>query len=187
LRQKTGCGGVGGVGLTKQFSATTHRPPAQPLRTAAALPDSLPRNAAPKLSNEQDLFLGGISRLSDTALQRLCDPDYSHDMAYIALAADPTEPGGERQVGVCRYAGAAADGAEISVAVADEWQHQGLGQILLRRLIDYARAHGIHRLYSMDAVNNERMRQLARHAGFAEDPDPADIHQVIYSLQLQRA
>ena len=132
------------------------------------------------------LFLGGISRLSDAALQRLCDPDYSHDMAYIALAADASTSSGERQVGVCRYAGADAAGAEISVAVADDWQHQGLGQILLRRLIDHARAHGIRRLYSMDAANNERMRRLARHLGFVEEPDPADIHQVIYSLQLQR-
>jgi len=90
-------------------------------------------------------------------------------------------------VGVCRYAGASADGAEISVAVADDWQHQGLGQLLLRRLIDYARTHGIRRLYSMDAVNNDRMRHLARQVGFAEHPDPADIHQVIYSLQLQRS
>jgi GNAT superfamily N-acetyltransferase len=132
------------------------------------------------------LFLGGISRLSDEALQRLCDPDFSHDMAYIALAADASTPSDERQVGVCRYAGADGAGAEISVAVADDWQHQGLGQILLRRLIDHARAHGIRRLYSMDAANNDRMRRLARHLGFVEQADPEDIHQVIYSLQLQR-
>lgn len=131
------------------------------------------------------LFLGGISRLSDAELQRLCDPDYDHDMAYIALAADASTSSGDRQVGVCRYAGADAADAEISVAVADDWQHQGLGQILLRRLIHHARAHGIRRLYSMDAANNDRMRRLALHLGFVEQPDPEDIRQVIYSLQLQ--
>jgi RimJ/RimL family protein N-acetyltransferase len=151
--------------------------------------DDVARNAAflEQLSppSKHFLFLGGISRLSDAALQQLCDPDHAHDMAYVALATDAA--GGERQVGVCRYAGANADGAEISVAVADDWQHQGLGQIMLRQLIDYARTHGIRRLYSMDAVNNDRMRHLARHIGFAEHPDPADIHQVIYSLQLQHS
>ena len=151
--------------------------------------DDVARNAAflERLSppSKHFLFLGGISRLSDAALQRLCDLDHSHDMAYIALAADAATPADERQVGVCRYAGADADGAEISVAVADDWQHQGLGQILLRRLIDYAGTHGIRRLYSMDAVNNERMRQLARHVGFGEHADPSDTHQVVYSLQLQ--
>jgi hypothetical protein len=30
------------------------------------------------------------------------------------------------------------------------------------------------------------MRQLARHLGFRERPDPDDIHQVIYDLALQR-
>ena len=145
-------------------------------RTAAFL-------AALSPSSKHYLFLGGITRLSDAALQKLCDPDHAHDMAYVALAADGA--GEPRQVGVCRYAGANAEnGAEISVAVADDWQHQGLAQLLLRALIDYARAHGVRRLYSMDAAGNDRMRRLARKVGFAEQTDPDDIHQVIYSLQL---
>ena len=133
------------------------------------------------------LFLGGISRLSDAELKRLCDPDYAHDMAYVAVAVDPTAPGTERQVGVCRYAGAnGTTGAEISVAVADDWQHRGLGKLLLRRLIEYAGTHGVTRLYSMDSAANEPMRRLAREVGFREQPDPDDIRQVIYSLQPQQ-
>jgi RimJ/RimL family protein N-acetyltransferase len=127
------------------------------------------------------LFLGGIAQLSDAALQRLCSSRDARDMAYVAtvLTAD-----GERQIGVCRYAGAdSADGAEISVAVADDWQHQGLGKLLLSKLIDYARAHGVRRLYSMDSASNDAMRRLAHEVGFTEQPDPDDIHQVIYSLQ----
>jgi len=154
--------------------------------------DDLARNAAflHALSppSKHFLFLGGISQLSDAALRRLCDPDYAHDMAYVAVAADAAAPGSELEIGVCRYAGAdSADGAEISVAVADEWQHQGLGKLLLRRLIEYARSHGVRRLYSMDAATNEAMRRLAREVGFSEQPDPDDIHQVIYSLQPQRS
>ena len=133
------------------------------------------------MQSKHALFLGGIARLSDAALQSLCNSRDARDMAYVAtvLTAD-----GERQIGVCRYAGAdSADGGEISVAVADDWQHQGLGKLLLRKLIDYARAHGVRRLYSMDAANNDAMRRLARDVGFTEQPDPDDIHQVIYSLQ----
>jgi GNAT superfamily N-acetyltransferase len=131
--------------------------------------------------SKHSLFLGGITRLSDEAMQRLCNSHDARDMAYVA-----TVPGtdGERQVGMCRYAGAdSAEGAEISVAVADDWQHQGLGKSLLSRLIAYARAHGVRRLYSMDALSNAAMRGLARDVGFTEQPDPDDIHQVIYSLQ----
>lgn len=131
------------------------------------------------------LFLGGIAELSDVELQHLCDPDYAHDMAYIALGLDETGAASE-QVGVCRYAGAdPVNGAEISVAVADAWQGQGLGRILLRHLIDFARAHGIPRLYSTDATNNDRMRRLARAVGFEEQRSADDPQQVTYTLDLR--
>ena len=131
------------------------------------------------------LFLGGIAHLSEDALRRLCDPDYAHDMAYVALALEADSDTPTRQVGVCRYAGAdAARGAEISVAVADEWQRKGLGGLLLRHLIDYARSHGVKRLYSIDAASNERMRRLARHLEFAQHADPDDPTQIIYSREL---
>jgi len=152
-------------------------------------PSDVERNAEfiDKLSppSKHYLFLGGVAQLTQTALRRLCDPDYAHDMAYIALGLDRGTGEAREQVGVCRYARAdPVKGAEISVAVADAWQHQGLGKILLGHLIDYARAHGVRRLYSMDAIDNDRMRRLARDVGFREYPDRDDIHQVIYSLDL---
>lgn len=148
--------------------------------------DDVARNAAflEALSppSKHFLFLGGIARLSDKALRRLCDPDYAHDMAYVALAADDAA----KQVGVCRYAGAdPVHGAEISVAVADDWQHQGLGKLLLRRLIDYARDRGVNRLYSMDSADNVGMRALARGLAFAVHPDPDDVRQIVCSLELR--
>jgi GNAT superfamily N-acetyltransferase len=128
------------------------------------------------------LFLGGIARLSDAALARLCDSSHPYDMAYVATVGGALN---ERQIGVCRYAGSddADAGAEISVAVADDWQHQGLGKLLLRRLIEHARARGVRRLYSIDSASNDAMRRLAHDVGFSEQRDPDDIHQVIYSLQ----
>jgi GNAT superfamily N-acetyltransferase len=134
------------------------------------------------------LFLGGIAQLSDVALRHLCDPDYAYDMAYIALGLDSQSGEAREQVGVCRYAGAdPVKGAEISVAVADEWQHQGLGRILLRHLVDYARAHGVSRLYSVDSLSNCRMRALARDVGFCAQPNPEDGNEIIYSLDLRHS
>jgi GNAT superfamily N-acetyltransferase len=153
-------------------------------------PDDVARNAEfiEKLSlPSKHYLLRGIAQLSETALRRLCDSDYAHDMAYIALGLDRETGETREQVGLCRYAGAdLVEGAEISVAVADAWQRRGLGKILLRHLIDYARAHGVPRLYSMDAIDNDRMRKLACDVGFSEYPDPDDIDQVIYSLDLRR-
>jgi 1-acyl-sn-glycerol-3-phosphate acyltransferase len=151
--------------------------------------DDVERNAAflDELSppSKHFLFLGGISRLSHEALQRLCDPDHAHDMAYVALALDGRGGEPQHQVGVCRYCGtSSAESAEISVAVADDWQHHGLGKRMLAHLVDYARSHGVTRLYSMDALGNQRMRKLARDVGFTERPDPNDSSQVIFSLEL---
>ena len=129
------------------------------------------------------LFLGGIAHLTDDALRKLTEPDYASAMVFVALDAGTGKT--PRQIGVCRYAGGdSADGAEISVAVADDWQHLGLGKRLLHRLIDYARAHGVQRLYSMDSIGNSRMRKLARNVGFNEKPDPDDASQVICYLDL---
>jgi long-chain acyl-CoA synthetase len=137
--------------------------------------------------SKHTLFLGGIARLSEPALARLCNPDEGRDMAYVAVTTEGTTGDEERQIGMCRYAGAdAAQGAEISVAVADEWQGLGLGKLLLKRIIECARSHGVRRLYSMDTVTNAAMRRLARDTGFSERPDPDDIHQVIYTMELQR-
>ena len=157
----------------------------------AIRPTDIERNAqfVAQLSapSKHFLFLGAISQLSAAELRHLCDPDYAHDMAYIALGLDSRTGEMRDQVGVCRYAGAdPVKGAEISVAVADAWQHQGLGKILLRHLVDYARSHGVTRLYSLDAANNDRMRKLARDVGFTEKSDPDDIRQVIHSLDLLR-
>jgi RimJ/RimL family protein N-acetyltransferase len=147
-------------------------------------PGDVARNAAfiEALSppSKHFLFLGGISKMTGEQLRRLCDPREGRDMAFVALDADTG-----RQIGVCRYAGAEPEhGAEISIAVADAWQRRGLGRRLLQALIDHARAHGIGRLYSMDAADNASMRTLARRFGFTERPDPDDVHQVMYSLDL---
>jgi GNAT superfamily N-acetyltransferase len=109
-------------------------------------------------------------------------------MAYIALGLDSQSGEAREQVGVCRYAGAdPVKGAEISVAVADQWQHQGLGRILLRHLVDYARARGVPRLFSVDALNNSRMRALAHAVGFTPQPNPEDHNEIFYSLDLRRS
>jgi RimJ/RimL family protein N-acetyltransferase len=130
------------------------------------------------------LFLGGIAQLRYDDLARMCAPDQRRAMAYVAIAPGAEE---ERHIGLCRYASASepCDDAEISVAVADAWQHKGLATLLLQRLIDHARERGVKRLYSLDMATNHRMRRLARHLGFEEQADPADVHQVIYSMVLR--
>lgn len=132
------------------------------------------------------LFLGGVAHLRDRDLERMCAPDRAKAMTYVAVPAAQHDG---RIVGVCRYASAQSPcvEAEISVAVTDDWQHKGLATLLVTRLIEHARNAGIERLYSVDAATNHRMRRLARHLGFSERPDPDDVHQVIYTMELTPA
>lgn len=127
-------------------------------------------------------FLGQISEPSDSLIRRLTELDYQHDMAFIALSH---EGGITREVGVSRYS-LVPDGqsCECAVTVADSWQGKGLGTILMRNLIDFARKRGIGSMFSIDSNKNERMRELARDLGFERKQDPDDPTQVIHQLQL---
>ena len=127
-------------------------------------------------------FLGGVNHLSNAQLKKLCDIDFDHRMAFMASV---TVDGKETEIGVSRYAeDAAGSGCEFAVTVADDWQHKGLGTLLMHKLIDFARDHKVKRLYSVDLADNAHMRQLAQDLGMQSERDPDDVHQVIYSLTL---
>ena len=76
------------------------------------------------------------------------------------------------------------DGSELAVTIADEWQHKGLGTILMNHLIDFAKQHHVKRLYAIVLGENIYMRQLAKNLGMQVKRDSDDLRQVIYSLDL---
>jgi len=127
-------------------------------------------------------FLGQIGDPSDSLIRKLTELDYQHDMAFIALS---NEGGITHEVGVSRYS-LAPDGqsCECAVTVADTWQGKGLGTVLMRDLIDIARRRGIRSMFSIDANENERMRELARDLSFKREQDPDDPTRVIHRLVL---
>jgi len=127
-------------------------------------------------------FLGQICEPSDSLIRKLTELDYRHDVAFIALAR---KDGTTHAVGVSRYS-LAPDGqsCECAVTVADAWQGKGLGTILMRDLIGVARQRGIRSMFSMDAADNERMRELARDLGFKRQRDSDDATRVIHRLVL---
>jgi L-amino acid N-acyltransferase YncA len=103
-------------------------------------------------------------------------------MAYVALA----HVNGEVvEVGISRYAASGvADQCECAVTVADDWQHHGLGSLLLNHLIDAARGNGFKEMYSLDMASNQHMRALAQALKFKTERDPEDATQVIHRLSL---
>lgn len=127
-------------------------------------------------------FLGTIGVPSDTLIRRLTDIDFRRESAFAALLA---RDGAKQLIGVSRFS-LSADGksCECAVTVADEWQHKGLGTLLMRHLIDVARERGVLEMVSVDSAANSAMHELADYLGFARRADPLDASQVIHSLRL---
>ena len=127
-------------------------------------------------------FLGQIGEPSDEMVRRFVTIDYDRDMAFVALVHRDNET---REIGVSRY-GRGADGksCECAVTVSDEWRHRGLATLLMRHLIDFARAHGVRSMVSYDAIENTEMRTLAEGLGFERRTDPEDPRMVIHRLAL---
>jgi acetyltransferase len=107
-------------------------------------------------------------------LARLTQIDYAREMAFVATAAG--EDGEEETLGVVR---ATCDpdniDAEFGIVVRSDLKGSGLGERLMRKLIDYLRAKGTRRLVATVLRENTRMLDLARLLGFTierEQPDP---------------
>jgi acetyltransferase len=112
-------------------------------------------------------FLSVKKELTDEEARTLSTVDYSARMAFVAICKENER---EIVVGVSRYALLEANKpemAESAVVVADEYQGRGIGKLLLRRLVSYARAKGIHYLRGNMQIGNNRMLELVRRSGLS--------------------
>ncbi|MCL4791869.1 MAG: bifunctional acetate--CoA ligase family protein/GNAT family N-acetyltransferase [Gammaproteobacteria bacterium] len=102
-------------------------------------------------------------------LARLTQIDYGREMAFIAVATGPD--GREQTLGVVR---ATADPdnceAEFGIIVRSELKGEGLGELLMGKLIRTFREQGTRALVASVLPENTRMLELARSLGFREDP-----------------
>lgn len=144
---------------------------------------SLEREFIARLSPEarESRFLGQVN-VSDDLVRRMTQIDFGRDLALVALSSDG---GAKLEIGVGRFC-LAKDGqsCECAVVVSDEWQQKGLGTLLMRRLIDIARARGIKRMVSIDLATNIAMRNLAHQLGFERQVDEDYPYEVIHTLNL---
>jgi acetyltransferase len=106
-------------------------------------------------------------------LENWTDTDPTRRLALIALATDGDEA---QQLGVARCAldDEVPTRWDFAVVVADAWQRRGLGEALLRRLMEYADEAGVETLSSLTLSENHRMVSLARRLGFTTRREPGD-------------
>ncbi len=106
--------------------------------------------------------------IEHSELARLTQIDYGREMAFIATV--PTLDGGEETLAVAR---AICDpdnvNAEFGIIVRSDLKGGGLGERLMRKLIEHFRSRGTQRLVAQVLAENQRMLQLAADLGFVLD------------------
>jgi acetyltransferase len=131
-------------------------------------------------------FFYRLHELTPAMLARFTQVDYDRELALVAVVADPSAPEGVSFAGVARFA-VNPDGetAEYAIVVHDAWQSQGIGRLLMERLIDAARRKGVAELRGAVLRENARMIGFVRALGFRVDDDPEGLEQVNTVLPLR--
>lgn len=78
----------------------------------------------------------------------------------IAFADLPNEP--NATVGAVRYRLSPPDEAEVSITIRDDMQSQGVGTQLVFLIREYARQHGIRKLFGLTSSKSRFMQQLLK-------------------------
>jgi GNAT superfamily N-acetyltransferase len=107
-------------------------------------------------------FLGTPPSLNAKTLKYLTEVDHINHEALGA--ADPATGHG---IGIARFVRSHDDpaSAEIALAIADDWQHRGLGALLLDALAARARDVGITTLTGLVLADNTGMLKLFERLG----------------------
>jgi len=105
-------------------------------------------------------------RIAHQELIRMCFIDYDRQMALVADYENPLT-GQHEIMGVGSFIKEySTKNAEIALLVADQFQRQGLGTELLRRLIQIGRDEHLQHLTGDILVENQGMREICRKLGF---------------------
>lgn len=109
-------------------------------------------------------FLSHLPALPPQILHHLTHVDYRTEFALTAVAA---EAGRDVIVAVGRYAlDPEEDQADLAVAVRDDWQHRGVGKLMLARVIAFGKEQGICRFGSMMEAENRAVKNMLATLGY---------------------
>jgi acetyltransferase len=128
-------------------------------------------------------FFAPVKELTHETAAALTQIDYDRQMALVL--ADPLRPGVAELYAVARFsADPDNEKAEFALTVRDDMTGMGLGTLLLRRLIEYARRRGVREIFGHVLRENLRMLALCRFLGFDESGAPDDPALKLVRLRL---
>ena len=105
-------------------------------------------------------------RVTHERLSRVCHSDYSREIVLVVEA----EKNGERAISavgrLSKFRGEDEE-ARISLLVSDNFQGEGIGMELIKRLIDVAKQEKIKKIIAVMSQENETMKVLCEKTGFS--------------------
>lgn len=127
----------------------------------------------------------GVLKLSQRTaherLTRICFNDYDRDIALVAEYKESPEAG-PQILGVGRLSKLhGVNEAEFALLISDDWQGQGLGGELLKRIVQVGREEKIQRVIGHILLENHVMSHLCQKLGFKVGHD-ADHHDLLAEI-----
>ena len=114
-----------------------------------------------------------FGEFSHEFLARMTQIDYAREMAFVALR--PDGKGEQEMLGGARFfADPDYEKGEYAILIRSDLKGHGLGWILMRHLIIYAKSEGLKTLYGSVLCENTGMLQMCRELGFRTERDPDD-------------
>jgi acetyltransferase len=126
-------------------------------------------------ASRQFRYLGWVPPMTSEVATVLATPDLHYGFALVAVS----ELDGDRRiVGDCRLTAMPGQtgGAEVSIAVADEYQGVGLGRALMEGLMAAASGRGVTSFIAQVRSDNHRMLRLLRRLGFRRTGSELGVH-----------
>ena len=128
-------------------------------------------------------FFGIVHTFSHSQLARYTQIDYAREMAFVAISEDR---GRLKTLGVMRtYFDPDNTYGEFAILVRTDQKSQGLGTILMDKMIRYCRDRGTRELMAYTLRENRGMQALARKFGFTIQVVPDDPETVELRLRLE--
>lgn len=117
-------------------------------------------------------FFSPRRTLERSELARLTQIDYDREMAFLATRPGPDGP---ETLGVVRaVADPDNEEAEFAIIIRPDAQRQGLGRVLMRKMIGHLQRRGTRRMSAYMLAENRGMRALAQELGFTVDAGGSD-------------
>jgi acetyltransferase len=125
-------------------------------------------------------FFAPLRALSADRIAQFTHLDYDRAMAFIAV-----DEASGRMRGVVRlHFDEDRRGGEFAVIVSSRLKTHGLGWLLMRQMIDYARAAGLKQVHGQVLAENTAMLRMCAELGFHIADDPGSAHIKVVTLPL---